>query len=961
MPAHPAPDRQSVLVVEDNPVTRKLVRVALEAEGYRVLEARDGGRAVALLAAEAPDLVIQDLVLPDMDGLALIERLRATGRGAEIPILAFSGLIQQLEDQRLARAGFDDLMLKPIEPSRLVDVVRAHLPQPVAPSRLPGAGRHVVLADDDPVQRKLTRVRLEQLGFAVTTAADGAEALELARRLRPDVLVSDVLMPRLDGFGLCLEARQDPRLSDLPIVLVTSSYIEAEDRALAEQAGADAFIVRTPDLRELLQTLEAPLGRVDPRPPPAAAEALALDEQRNRRLLSQLDRHLAVNASLARRASTLAAGLTVLGGVSDAILASRDVHAALADVLARCLDAIGVSRGAIFLVQDARLSVAASHGFEDTPPERLESFFGQPGLLRATILGAQAFELTPSDPAAHPVLEVLAPGATLLPLTCSDERLGALLIDAPPAPVPQRHGDQAWGEDWRSFARSIATQISVALALARTFERMAASEQRRRLLMESAHDAMLVVSAGGLVVEANVAADQLFGLPLDGTEGRRLNDLIPGVGRELYDPAAPSGIHPLVVRRPDGAETPVEATSAHVTLRDEALSLVVLRDVTEREALEAQLRQAQKMEAMGLLAGGVAHDFNNLLAVVLMCSQFLLDDLPADDPRREDVEEILAAGQRGAGLTRQLLAFGRRQVLQPEALVLSEAVAEIGKMLRRLIGEDITLALELAPALPTCLADPGQIEQVLVNLVVNARDAMPGGGRITVTTGLDPQHDDWVVLTVADTGVGMPPEVRARIFEPFYTTKGPGRGTGLGLSTVLGIVEQSGGRVEVDSVPGAGTIFRVLLPRHRGPAPTRAAARPARIRRKGVETVLLAEDDVRLRTGMARVLGAAGYRLLLAADGDEAVEVATRHAGPIPLMVADVVMPGLNGPEAAERVRQLHPETEVLFVSGYFDHTALSAPLLAGGAHFLPKPFTPDALTRKLDELLGARAHTTTG
>jgi len=422
-------------------------------------------------------------------------------------------------------------------------------------------------------------------------------------------------------------------------------------------------------------------------------------------------------------------------------------------------------------------------------------------------------------------------------------------------------------------------------------------------------------------------------------------------------------------RKKDGTLLDVEVTGQTVEMEGRRCLIVYALDVTSRKRLEDQLRHAQKMEAVGRLAGGVAHDFNNVLSVILSYSELLAGSLPAEDARREDVEEIRKAAARAANLTRQLLLFSRQQVVQPRNLVLNELLRDLDKLLRRLLGEDVLLLTSSTEDPGVVRVDPSSLEQVVMNLVVNARDAMPNGGTVTIETASVELDEEaaravalptgrYVLLTVRDSGVGMDPATQARIFEPFFTTKAVGKGTGLGLSTVHGIVQQAGGAVSVESTLGGGTAFHVYLPRVDAASGTvrRSHPAPSPPPSCGDETILLVEDDPAVRAVTGKVLRESGYHVIEERGAGEALLASEKHAGPIDLLLTDVAMPHMNGPELARRLAAARPTMKVLCMSGYTDESSVLHGVRESRIAYLQKPFAPDALASKVREVLDARS-----
>jgi PAS domain S-box-containing protein len=482
------------------------------------------------------------------------------------------------------------------------------------------------------------------------------------------------------------------------------------------------------------------------------------------------------------------------------------------------------------------------------------------------------------------------------------------------------------------------------------------SEQHFRAVFDVALDGMAIYDDERRYVQVNEALARMHGRPREEFAGRRIDEfvvpeLLPMLD-DLWETLLREGV---ITGEAEVPHVSGERRAIEYTVRAGFLPgrhLAVVRDVTERRQLEAHLLQSQRLEAVGRLAGGVAHDFNNLLTAISGYSEFLLEALSDAEPLRHDVEEIRRASDRAAALVRQLLAFSRRQLLRPRVVDLNEVISETETMLRRLIGEDVELVTELEPALSPIRADPVQLEQIVVNLAVNARDAMPDGGTLSIRTeAVDGGRG--VGLTVSDTGIGMDADTIAHAFEPFFTTKEQGKGTGLGLSTVYGIVAQSGGTIEVRSEPGQGATFTVVLPAYAGPL-SPPVARPERAPDSAAsEQVLLVEDDAVVRDLTERVLGSSGYRVLSAASGDEACALADSLGDEIALLMTDLVMPGMSGRELARRLTERRPGLRVLFTSGYTDDDDVA---LAGArSGFIGKPFTPDALRQKVRELLDAR------
>ncbi len=500
-----------------------------------------------------------------------------------------------------------------------------------------------------------------------------------------------------------------------------------------------------------------------------------------------------------------------------------------------------------------------------------------------------------------------------------------------------------------------------------------------RLIRENAADMIAVVDVDGRRLYNSPSYEKVLGYSPADLERTDSFEQIHPEDRQLVKEAAQKARQTgqgatleYRFRHKNGSWRLLESTASLIrSRRNEPDKFVIVnRDITarreaEKALRESELRQTHRMEAVGRLSGGIAHDFNNILGVMIGYTDILDMRLREDDPARKTVEEIRKTGQRAAALTRQLLAFSRRQVLEPKVLDLNGVVTDIEKMLQRLIGENIELKTILAPTLGLLLADQGQMEQVILNLAVNARDAMPKGGKLTIETAnavLDDttirhmptaQPGDYVMLSVSDTGIGMDPQTRAKIFEPFFTTKEAGKGTGLGLATIYDVVKRSEGHIWVYSELGKGSVFKIYFPRVRASAPLAASEARRSQPGTGNETVLVVEDDESLREVTRDLLVQSGYRALQASNGEQALQVVERHHGPIHLLLADVVMPGMSGAALAAELTRSHPEMNVLYMSGYTDETVVRNGVLEPGILLLEKPFTRETLIGKVRDALG--------
>lgn len=974
---------KTILLIEDNPITRKMVRFALEKHGFEVLEAPDGATALREFPAGDIALVLQDLLLPDMDGFELVERLRALPRGSEVPILAVSGLMSKVEEARIPAVGFDDVISKPVEPSRLLKTIRAHLPAvEAAPDRF-GDNRRIVVADDEHVQRKLIAFRLSKAGFQVTEAADGAQALELARRLEPAAIVSDVLMPKLDGFGLCIAIRNDERLARVPVVLMTNSYVEAADRDLARRAGANDLVLRTPDLATVLRALRDSLAGNLAAGPAAAEPDADLERERMRRVVKQLERQVNLNARVARRCAFLTAELSVLSGISEALASQDDIDSALEQVLAACLDAGGISVGALYLTGDDHRR-AISYGAANRWSEaELAAFFDATGMLDT----AESQTVIPIPSAAvsgehaRALLGRVGVSSVLIaPLHHRGKSLGALLTGS--------HEPGANTEDRIFFAQAVAGQISQALALAQAFaakddsERAARTQARvLRSILESMADGVVVADQAGDLIHWNAAATTLLGTGQGVVETISQPETWTGkYGLRHTDKVTPIELDELPLRRAlrgeslddvelymmrDGLSEGAWLSASARPLRDEngesQGGVAVFRDVTREKAARTQLMVSDRMASIGMLAAGVAHEINNPLTAVVANLEGAVRDLAelARGPAgahlssvMEAMTEARDAAERVRHIVRDLKTFSRAEDDQSGAVDVTQVLESSARMAWNEIRHRARVVKDYREV-PRVRANESRLGQVFLNLVVNAAQAIPEGHadrneiRLTCRAG----DSGRVVVEIADTGAGMSPRVLSRLFTPFFTTKPPGVGTGLGLTICHRLISEIGGEITVDSAVGAGTVFRVILPvmtgEDRSAAPPQASGVAAPSRRG---RILVIDDEKMIGTAIVRLLGGDHdiVNTTSAIEGLEHLAAAERFD----VILCDLMMPVMTGMDFYERLSEVAPDQldSVVFLTGGAFTPAARAFLDRVPNARLEKPFDFETLRALVNE-----------
>jgi PAS domain S-box-containing protein len=968
--------RTRILLVEDNPLTRQVLRDILAVGGYEVVEAGDGASAVALLESTRPHLVLQDMILPDCEGPALLRRLRATP-GGTVPIVALSGLPDSGDALNVPGGGFNDYLEKPITPSALLLAVRAHVDgaavrgdAPTGSASTPAAGRHVlVVLPEGPVD--IVTGHLEGEGYRVTSGVDGADALAEILRAPPSAVVAGGLLPRLDGVALARCMAETPATAEVPVLLVVEDQATPSP-ALLRAAGIARVIRESAGAAAVAEALLATASA--PRCEGSHADFVALHDEW---LRATAVAHRRTSTDLQRRCDLQAAALSILDVLATSMSASagRGTVPNPGELLTRCLTTAGTSRGAAFLrEEDGSIRVAARVGFADESLNSLSRLFGHDALLRA-VMDENRVAVVPgtdlSESAGADLLRsVGARSLLLVPLHRGGGTAGALLMASTRFDLV----------NWVDVTRAVAFQMSQALELGRIMSRLSASEAAHRGLFQSSVLGIYRSSGQGRLLEVNGALVRLLGYEsADELEGgttehiyrhpeERARLMSKYRGADRFD-----GLEVDWLRK-DGSVVTVRLTGRAVRDADGRHDgfEVFVEDITGRREMEEEIRQAQRMEAVRRLAAGVAHEYRNLLTTMAGHADLMLAGLDADSPLRPHAEAIQRAAETAEGVTHDLLAFGATRDESPKVVDLEEVVDSTVPTLRRALGESIELTRETCGQRIGVRLDPHRWEQALLFLALHAKENMAEGGTLTISTsslsdatGERPR----AVVEFRDTGRPLGEEERANLLVPRF---GPGQSHELGLATVYGLVRQAGGQVAVLRGSGGGTRIRIMLPalsveaaatRAPDPEPEASSSAPPLRPEGGKETILVAEDEEAVRGLMAATLRREGYDVLEAANGEEALREAAQHHGPLHLLLTDVVMPRMGGRRLAQALRGARPGVPVLFVSGYTEHASAQE---EGGARldegdFLQKPFTPRVLAARVREVLDTAAHSNPG
>ena len=799
----------------------------------------------------------------------------------------------------------------------------------------------ILLVDDTQDNLDVLAIMLQNSGYEVVSVVNGAEALEKLHADRFDMIISDIMMPVMDGFQFCRKCKEDKNLISIPFIFYTATYTDAKDEELASKLGVDKFIKKPMAPAEFIMIIKQVIrdveeGKITPKKPVLEEEKEVFKLYSERLVLKLEEKNLDLEREIIE-------------------------HKRAEDELQLFSKTIQQTADIIFITDRDGVIEFVNHAFEKITGYIKEEALGQnPRILKSGLIDSKEFEK---------LWNTILSGKVFRNIPINKKKNGELFhYDQTITPMKDKQGNIT---HFISTGRDITEHKRVEEALRK-------SERRLCAITDTAKDAIIMIDNEGKITYWNPASEEIFGYSAQEVMGEAMHPLIVSdkyiedykKGLELFKETGKGNVVDktleLQAYKKDRSEITVEVSLAAIKIEGQWNAVGIVRDITEHKKLEAQYHHAQKMEAIGRLAGGVAHDFNNLLTVIGGNTSLAMMTLNENDPLMHDLEQVQKAANRASNLTRQLLAFSRKQKLQPEILNLNILIADIEKMLCRVIGEDIELESILAEDLWNAKVDSGQFEQIIMNLCVNARDAMPDGGQLIIETENTELNEEYtsihpevapgayVMLVVSDSGSGMTEEVKSQIFDPFFTTKAVGEGTGLGLSTVFGIVKQSGGFIYVYSEPGEGTTFKIYLPRSEEEAVTVRKKLLTEEELRGKETVLVVEDEEGVRNIAVRSLRKYGYKVLEAENGGAGYLKCKSSEKPVDLIITDVVMPEMSGAEFIKSVKEFWPEVKVLYMSGYTHDVIAKKGIIDSKVAFLHKPFEPLNILQKVREVLNS-------
>ncbi len=957
----------TILVIEDNATTRKMFRLALQSENYTVLEAEDGATALYQAMNHPVNLILQDLILPDMDSLTLNNQLRALPNGDKIPILALSGFLSKMDELQAAGANFNAYLIKPVEISYLIETIQLYLPSVRWINKEKNAVKHILLADDNSIQLKLVRMQLINAGFEVTTATDGKSALDCVEKNLFDAVISDVLMPHLDGFELCLEIRRNPKTAHIPVILISSNYLEEADRALAKKVSADAYLTRTPDSQDLVSTLNSCFKNKKEIKKTESIDAFK--EEHIQRLVRQLEHQIENNMNLSNRCALQAAQLSLLDGISAALTNKEGIDVALKDVLAVCLDSAGVSKGILYFADsEGKLKPQHVLGYSKTDKEQLNTFFGQPNLLTEVFSKKEILRF-PSSDVPENINNLLLKDADfktalLIPLIADTQCLGLLFLGSKMTDVT--------GIDPLSFARTLGAQIGHAIALANAFHQIAASEQRYKTLMDNASCGIYILNSEGVFLEVNKQGEKLLECPKEFMLGKHFHEFMFEAdlkyAHAAFQEALEKGfveMRETRVKTFEGKILTHQYSIVRIAVDNKLLIMVVVNDVTERNQLRTQALLNDKLAMVGTLSAGIAHEINNPIAWILANLNFIKaqvntlyeDAVPAQKKEMSKFESIINESIDGAArissIVHDLKGFARVNEVEIKPINLHDTLNAVINMASPSFKFRAKIEKNFTDSLPKLMVSSGKSHQVFLNLIMNAAQAIPENNlennKISITTQ---REGDFIRVDICDTGSGIAPENLPRIFEPFFTTKKVGQGTGLGLSICHDIIYKLGGKIMVKSVVGKGSTFSVYFPMQLATQEKKKQEVKKNILNIKRKRILIIDDEENLLKSFKRLLEDK-HDVTIATSGASAMQLLAKNENEFDVLLVDIMMPEMSGADVYRKIGEKYPALlkSIIFMSGGAYTPELKNFLETVKNPHLDKPFQKEELDAAIAKL----------